>query len=528
MVKNRCTYSQLQAKAELERRRRSGSYSNSTLKPQYRRDPAGFGHEVLGERYTDDVMRVMESVRDHPVTVAKSANAVGKTHGAARVAVWFYKAWEDAQVYTTAAPPQGNLRRLLWGEIGSIVERHPGLFADDRVRTMHVERSAKSFVTGVAIPMSGTKEQREAKFSGKHAPHILFIVDEGDAVPDEVYQGIDSCMSGGHARLLVMFNPRAQSGPVWIKERDGLANVVQLSALDHPNVRSGRDEIPGAVTRETVVRRINQWSRPLAVGEKPDDECVEVPGFLIGAVAKSLRGEEYPPLLPGWRKVEDPALWYMVLGLYPPSGTNQLVSRAWIADARARWDAYVAQFGEMPPEGVQPLMGQDVAELGGDSNVACFRYGGWVAPLEVWGGMDVYATGERAAALYAEREADEALVDGTGVGAGVAPHMERLECFAQSVKVASAPTWATELGEFAQLRDQLWWEVREWLRTDPGAMLPPDELLLEELAAPTYAVKNGKIKVMDKATMRDILKRSPDRADALCLTFAPSGGIFFG
>ena len=58
-------------------------------------------------------------------------------------------------------------------------------------------------------------------------------------------------------------------------------------------------------------------------------------------------------------------------------------------------------------------------------------------------------------------------------------------------------------------------------------MLPPDELLIEELQTPTYEVDNGKIKVMKKKTMRELLKRSPDRADGLCLTFA-RGGFFAG
>ena len=116
-----------------------------------------------------------------------------------------------------------------------------------------------------------------------------------------------------------------------------------------------------------------------------------------------------------------------------------------------------------------------------------------------------------------------ASVDATGLGAGVAPHMLRTGCTALPVKVASSPTQRTEMGEFALLRDQLWWSCREWLRADPGAMLPPDETLVEELATPTYEIKNGRVRVMDKTTMRELLKRSPDRADALCLTFAPSG-----
>ena len=97
---------------------------------------------------------------------------------------------------------------------------------------------------------------------------------------------------------------------------------------------------------------------------------------------------------------------------------------------------------------------------------------------------------------------------------------------ATGIKVASSPTQTSELGEFKILRDQLWWACREWLRTDESAMLPPDELLIEELQAPTYEVRNGKVRVMDKPTMRELLRRSPDRADALCLTFAKGNGIF--
>jgi hypothetical protein len=78
------------------------------------------------------------------------------------------------------------------------------------------------------------------------------------------------------------------------------------------------------------------------------------------------------------------------------------------------------------------------------------------------------------------------------------------------------------MGEFKILRDQLWWSCREWLRADPTSMLPPDEMLVEELLCPTYEIKAGKIRIMDKDTMRELLKRSPDRADALCLTFGPA------
>jgi hypothetical protein len=493
----------------------------------YQDDPVGFGRNVLGGTFTEEVKTLMESVRDYPITVARSANATGKTHAAARIAIWFYKTFPDSQVYTSAAPPESNLKKLLWGEIGNAVEKHPKLFASDSIRSLFIGRSARSFVSGVTIPASGTEAQREAKFSGKHAPHLLFIVDEGDAVPDDVYRGIESCMSGGHARLLVMFNPRHQSGEVHRMERDGRANVVKLSAFSHPNVTTGEDQIPGAVTRETTIRRINQWCRPLVTGEKIDGSCFELPAFLVGVTARSQSGEEYPPLRPGFYKVMDPAFSYMTLGEYPAQGSQQLINREWIAAARSRWDVYVSQHGEIPPAGTYAIAGLDVGEFGTDSNVLCFRYGGFVERLIPWSGIGTPETADRAAAECQGRRVSSVNVDATGVGAGVAPAMQRQGCTSVAVKVASSPTQKTEQGEFQILRDQLWWACREWLRTDPGAMLPPDELLIEELQTPTYEVHRGKIRIMQKATMRELLKRSPDRADALCLTFH-SGGFFSG
>lgn len=521
------------ARAELERRRRR---RHKKIKG-YGDDPARFCREQLGESFTDDIIEVMESVRDNPITVAKSANGTGKTHAAARIAAWFYLAFEDAQVYTAAAPPENNLKNLLWGEMDSVIAGNPLLFTGHDHTSMNLARPKKaqtgkaikpSFITGVTIPATGTPAQREARFSGKHAPHLLFIVDEGDAIPEEVYRGIESCMSGGFARLLVLFNPRHEAGPLYRMERDRTARIIQLTAFNHPNVVTGEDIYPGAVDRAKTVRRINEWSRPLTPDERPDGNCFEVPAFLVGCTTMRMDGQSsYPPVPAGWRKITNSAFSYMVLAEYPAQATQQLISRADIAAARSRWDAYVAQHGERPPAFTRPTMGVDVAEFGVDANATCFRYGGYVARIRTWDGLDVLESGEKAAGLYMEYNAESAQVDATGLGAGVAPVMNRNGCKAAAVKVASAPTFVakddegTIIGEFRLLRDQIWWSVREWLRKDAGAMLPPDELLIEELMAPTYEVKNGYICVMDKKTMKEVLGRSPDRADALGMTFAP-------
>ena len=519
---------------------------------RYIDDPASFARAELGSRLTPRQVEILESVRDNQVTVVQSANAVGKTFVAADAALWFVRTFERAEVFTAAAPPLENLERLLWGEINSRLLARQDLFEEARQGYLRVHLGPNWFLVGVAIPQSGSPAQREAKFSGKHSPHLLFIVDEGDAVPEEVYRGIQSCMSGGHARLLILFNPREATGPAYRMIQAG-AHVIELSAFDHPNVVSGEEVIAGAVTRAQTVKRVALWSRPAVQGEIEDapgtgagsleagarsllndPDWFQVPAFLDGAMATLDDGTETEPLIGGqWRKVTNPALSYMVLARFPGQAERQLISRAWVEAAQQRWLVWRDQHGDRPPEGIRPTHGQDVAEFGVDTNVACFRYGGWVAPFELWSGVDVLVTGDTAARLAQARNARDSFVDATGVGSGVAPQMQRwwarngdpkYKGRATPVKVAEAPTATVEEGEFGLLRDQLWWAMREWLRTDPSAMLPPDPDLADELCAPRYRIKAGKIKVSDKEALRTMLRRSPDKADSLCLTFAPAHG----
>lgn len=495
---------------------------------QYANDPVGFCKDILGEKLTDDVVAMMESVRDNEVTIAVSSNATGKSHGAARVSVWFYQCHQDCKVFTAAAPPYSNLKNILWGEIGSIVAKHPDMFSSQTVTALDIRRGPEDFLTGVSIPSSGTAKEREAKFSGKHQKNMLFVLDEGDAIPDDVYAGIESCMSGGHVRLLIMLNPRQAAGAVFRMQRDRTANVVHLSALRHPNVVTGEDIIQGAVTRDTTVRRINEWTRPLNDNEKIEKESLfVVPDFLVGFEAKRKSGGYYPALPAGKRKIVNPAFSYMVMGQYPAQGTNQLISSEWISRARARYDMYVLEHGDVPPTGAVGIMGLDCAEMGDDLNVSVGRYGGYLTKFTTWGGVDTIETGSRAIDWYnAHHGITSANVDATGIGAGVAPHMQLSGCVALGVKVAQKPTIKTDMGDFRLLRDQLLWCVREWLRTDPSAMLPPNEELLEELAVPTYSTDSGKVEVMKKPDMKEVLKRSPNHLDALAMTFA-GGGSFF-
>jgi len=52
--------------------------------------------------------------------------------------------------------------------------------------------------------------------------------------------------------------------------------------------------------------------------------------------------------------------------------------------------------------------------------------------------------------------------------------------------------------------------------------LPPDDELIQEITEPRYKTRsNGEIIIEKKENIKDRLKRSPDKFDALLLTFYP-------
>lgn len=501
----------------------------------YQGKPIEFCKEVLKIEFTEEVEDMITAAQFKPSTFAQSANGVGKTFAAACFIIYFFLVYDDAQVYTGAAPPIDNLILLLWGEIGAIVERLPHLFREFTVSLsgMKIGRNKRSFLVGLAIPQAQDQAQIKARFAGKHAPHLLFVFDEGDGVPDAVYKAVESCMSGGFARLLILFNPRAEGNPVHRMGRAGEGYTVKLTAFNHPNVITGEDKIPGAVDRETTVRRIHLWTEALASDEQPGTDCFKVPDFLKGYVAHKRSGEPLPPLKLGWRRIVDGSFSYMVLGEYPTQAENQLISGAWVEAAHQRHALWVAQYGTRAPQGIHPFMSYDVAELGKDRNVIWLWYGSWVSRAIVWGGVDTEVSGNKAADLYFRNACSEANVDATGIGAGAWARMKHRGCNANRIMVQSRKDLEfyekteeldeSEFSGFDSVRSQMLWGLREWLRTDKGAMLPPDEELDEELIIPTYGKDNKeRLAVCKTDTMKEKLHggRSPDKLMALAIRWA--------
>ena len=109
------------------------------------------------------------------------------------------------------------------------------------------------------------------------------------------------------------------------------------------------------------------------------------------------------------------------------------------------------------------------------------------------------------------------LVDVIGIGAGVCDRLGEIGLPVAAVNVAES---ASVNERYVRLRDELWFNAREWLQKR-HCMLVKDETLIAELSLPKYSfTSNGKIKVESKDDMKKRYPQSPDVADALVLTFA--------
>ena len=512
---------------------------------RYRDDYEAFFYDELGVSLLTDSQRgILKVVRDNERTVVTSATGTGKTFLLGGLAVLLFVCWDRSGVYVSAAPPEPNLRNLAWGEIMRFVSQNPAMFSGMVIKDLiiskseyvaaakHSTREGRSRIQGLTIPSQGREDKMEASFSGKHnEDSVAHLHDEGDGIPDPCYRGADGCLSGsGNQKQVIFLNPKVRDGEPWRMIETGIARHVVLSAFDHPNVQTGKMIIPGAVTREKTLERINLWTSPLNPYEEPDEFCFVVPDFLIGQTCADPRGGVFDPLPAGYRRIDDLQFYTKVLGTYPPVSSGALVNLVKLSEAVMRWKMYRKVHGIDAPADIAPAMTFDVADNPTlDRAVTMFKYGDYVdLPVRLLG-TDAHDYAGKAADLYHARKVSICYVDSTGLGTTV-PHImiRNHNCpVVIGVRFSKGAPWS-DLGTFGTMRDYCIYMMARWINSSSTAMIPDDERLIAALKI-VEGKTTDKFRVTDKRAMRKSLGFSPDEMDALSLYFAPktffSGGI---
>lgn len=201
------------------------------------------------------------------------------------------------------------------------------------------------------------------------------------------------------------------------------------------------------------------------------------------------------------------------------SDAMRVIPRAWIELAMLRWRDREAPAG--PPE----VVGLDVARGGADATARAPRTRNYFWPVAQVPGSQT-PDGPSAAAFALEGAGPQTRfnVDVIGVGASAFDHLrtargEGRVCAVNASEGTDEMDRAATLG-FRNVRALMWWRMREALDPANGQeiALPPDDELLEDLAAPTWKLTALGIQVEGKDEIRKRLGRSTNVGDAVVQT----------
>ncbi len=492
------TYAQAKAPPTLRRdaisRLREHLKSRETVtwpSSRWQADPVGFAREVLGIAPWSAQVEILESIRDHRNTTVRSGHKIGKSSALAIAALWFYCTFPRARVVMTAVKAS-QIDEVIWKEIRRLHRsaaaplRSP---ADGETRDRVIPVGGEMF----ALARSGLRDPTDDRqvwgitardgegLAGISGPNVLVLTDEASGIPDRFFEVLGSTLagSGGTARKCYISNPTRTTGEFYRSHTTnaGLFNAIHVSSEDTPNAR-GTGLIPGLAGRDWI-----------------DEKRVEY-------------GED------------SAAYKVRVKGEFVHDKDGKIISLDLIAAAEAAWDD--------TPETGDLQIGIDPAGDGvvGDETAIAIRRGGKIVSVLAWRGLTEDGIVKQTLGLLALHRSRGVVgtpriaVDVEG-GIGTRMFAKLRVAVGDSIAVDLVPVRSGKKfygsPEFHLIRDGLWGQMRAWLLG--GGALPEDVKLSQELNAPVFTADiNQRYVATDKKALRKELGRSPDRADAVCLS----------
>lgn len=205
---------------------------------------------------------------------------------------------------------------------------------------------------------------------------------------------------------------------------------------------------------------------------------------------------------------DDPWVKSYILGEFPDSAINTLLSLEDVERSMNRTvKADAISFS-------QKRIGVDVARYGADSTVIVPRQGLVMFKYAEMRGVSTPDIAARVMQAKVKWGSELEFIDGTGgFGSGVvdALRQAKIEPFEVHFSEKSSDK------RYYNKRSEMWFKMAEWVKG--GGCLYKCNTLKKELLAPTYTFKDGKFILEAKDQIKSRLGFSPDRCDALALTF---------
>ena len=435
----------------------------------YRDDPVAFVREVLGAEPLSYQAEFLQAIASGERRISiRSGHGTGKSTSASWAMLWFTVLRFPNKVVVTA-PTSGQLFDALFAELKRWINELP-----DQLKMLLTVKSDRVELTAAPseafISARTSRAETPEALAGVHSDHVMLVVDEASGVPEQVFEAAAGSMSGHSAVTIMLSNPTRSSGTFFESQ-------TRLSD--------------------------SWWTRRWSCIDSPlvSDEFVEEMRQRYGEDSNAFR--------------------IRVLGEFPMADDDTVIPYH-LADAARHRDI------ERSPD-EKPVWALDVARFGSDSTVLLKRAGSVVYEIMVWNGVDLMGTVGRVKAefdaLPISKRPTVILVDSIGLGAGVVDRLRELGAPVRGVNVAEAPS---AKGTYTNLRSELWFRVKGWLE-DRGCKLPDNDRLIAELTSVRYRyMSSGKMAVESKDEMRRRGLKSPDLADALCLSLAVDDAVMLG
>ena len=406
----------------------------------------------------------LRALPHHANISVRSGHGVGKSAWLSWVMYWFMLTHFPCRIPCTA-PTAHQLGDVLWGELALWRRR-----MDQRFQDLFEITSDRLVLTAApneayAVARTARPENPEA-FQGFHCENILFIADEASGVDDKIFAPLEGALTTPGARSIMTANPTRASGFFFNSHHRNRKHYFCMKA-----------------------------------------SCLD--SKLVSKKYEEKMRDQYGPMSNVYR--------VRVLGEFPHEDADVLVPLSIVEPAIDR---------VVLPLEYKPVWGLDVARYGSCLNALTKRRANvLMEPTKSWGNCSTMVTVgilvQEWKRTPVEDRPHEILIDVIGVGAGVCDRAEELGLPVRGINVGESPSRSNS-GRFTNLRDELWWDCREWF-AGLDCMIHDDPFLVGELCTVRYSLtSNGKIKVESKSDMiaRDV--PSPDRADSLVLTFAGS------
>lgn len=392
----------------------------------------------------------------------RAGHGPGKTTVEAWLILWFVLFFRNFKAPVTANS-QDQLRDVVWAEIARWHRELPPFLRD--IIEVNAERVFVKANPEASFAVSRTaRPEKPEALQGFHAETLAFFIEEASGIADVIFETAGGALSSEDSWVFMFANPTRTSGYF---HRSHHANRENWRCYHVPSTHSSRvsprysEEVASEYGLDSNVYRIR------VLGDFPlsEDDAVIPLGLIEAACGREVQ----------------------------PTDRSGIV-----------W-------------------GLDVARFGDDTTALAKRRGNaLLAPVQEWKKLDNMQVAGIVAKMFHETPLHlrpaSINIDVIGLGAGVVDRLRELGLPARGINVGEASP--TDPQRFMRLRDELWFAARDWFDAKDCTM-PRDDGLMSELVQPKYKIESsGKLKVESKDDMKKRGVKSPNKADAFCLTFA--------